>query len=288
MTRLFISALLFALFCPASEAVQAGDRTRLITYNVWYGFTKNTDRKGDWLEWMRDQKPDVVSLQELNGYTLEQLQEDAAQWGHPYCALLKEDGFATGVTSRVPLEDVRRIRDGFHHGLMRVKTAGFYLYVIHMHPSNWETRGREIGLILTDVKTLPADASVVLAGDFNTFSTKDQKHYQDHAQLVPFFAARDQRFKERNLREGRLDYSVLDRLEAVGFVDLEAKFRSSFQGTFPTQIDKPGDDGDARRLDFVFANAPIVKRCVDAFSVVDAATAKLSDHYPVIVDFQRE
>jgi hypothetical protein len=38
-------------------------------------------------------------------------------------ALLKEDGFPTGITSRYPLEDIQRIKQGFHHGLMLPPTG---------------------------------------------------------------------------------------------------------------------------------------------------------------------
>lgn len=284
--RLLLIVLL--LVTAASNPVNGSETLRLVTYNVWYGFTKAPARKASWLEWMKAREPDVVCLQELNGYTAAQLAKDAATWGHRHSVLLKEDGFATGVTSDSPIDDVQRLRHGFHHGLMRVHTAGFYLYVVHLHPSNWETRNREVALLLQDVKRLPAGSRIVLAGDFNTFSTRDRSHYDAHPRLLPFFAERDRRFGEQNLREGQLDFAVIRQIEEAGFVDLEARFRKAISGTFPTQIEKPGDHGDPRRLDYVFANPTMAQRCVDAYSVVDEATATLSDHYPVIADFRRD
>ena len=59
---------------------QAEDKLRVVSYNVWYGFTKVPDRKAAYLKWMENQKPDVVSLQELNGYTADKLKADAATW----------------------------------------------------------------------------------------------------------------------------------------------------------------------------------------------------------------
>jgi hypothetical protein len=38
----------------------------------------------------------------------------------------------------------KQIRKGFHYGLMRVRIQGIYFYVIHLHPSNWESRKAEI------------------------------------------------------------------------------------------------------------------------------------------------
>jgi exodeoxyribonuclease-3 len=140
--------------------------------------------------WMNEQKPDVVSLQELNGYTDQKLAEDARRYGHSYSALLKEEGFPTGITSRYPIEDIQRIKEGFHHGLMRVSIRGIYIYVIHLHPSNWEIRKSEINQILENIEGLPTDSKVILAGDFNTFSPLDSSYYA-HGRLEPFFNDRD-------------------------------------------------------------------------------------------------
>ena len=131
------SFILFSCARNQPQEAEKQDTLRIITYNVWYGFTKVPERKGQWIEWMRQQKPDVVSLQELNEYTPDLLEEDAALWDHPYSVLLKEEGFPTGITSRYPIEDIHRYMEGFHHGLIRVNINGIYYYVIHLHPSNW-------------------------------------------------------------------------------------------------------------------------------------------------------
>ncbi|MGD9329255.1 MAG: hypothetical protein PVH48_09840, partial [Cyclobacteriaceae bacterium] len=142
MRRLFINMqivflvliLTFAISCSFSEKKNNDSEFRLMTYNVWYGFTQVPERKDQWIKWMQEQNADVVSLQELNEYTPEKLAEDASKWGHQYTELLKTDGFPTGVTSRYPIEDVQRIFEGFHHGLLRVKIEDMYFYIIHLHP----------------------------------------------------------------------------------------------------------------------------------------------------------
>ena len=75
---------------------------------------------------MNDQEADIVSLQELNEYNQAKLAEDAKSYGHAYSVLLKEEGFPTGITSRYPIEDVHRVTEGFHHGLLRVRIKGIY------------------------------------------------------------------------------------------------------------------------------------------------------------------
>ncbi|MDC0285132.1 endonuclease/exonuclease/phosphatase family protein, partial [Akkermansiaceae bacterium] len=102
MPKVFL--LLFLALIPASSTC-AADHLRLLSYNVWYGFTKVPERKKNFLKWMETQNPDIVSLQELNGYTADKLKADAAAWGHRHSAILKESGFPTGITSRFPIEE---------------------------------------------------------------------------------------------------------------------------------------------------------------------------------------
>ncbi len=289
-----IGAVLSVVFAfnscnPGGSEPSIGDKNlRIITYNVWYGFTKVPERKDSWIEWMNAQDPDIVSLQELNEYTHEELAKDAQSYGHSYSVLLKEEGFPTGITSRYPIEDVQRIIEGFHHGLLRVRIKQIYFYVIHLHPSNWETRKSEITLILQDIEKLPEDSEVILAGDFNTFSPLDSTYYS-HGKLEPFFNERDSMYKENNLDRGKLDYSVIQDLMNSGLVDLEASLRSSsylFPGSFPTLIEKEGEHGDQRRLDYVFASENLTKQLIRAKIVTSDTALILSDHLPVIVDLK--
>jgi endonuclease/exonuclease/phosphatase family metal-dependent hydrolase len=286
----FVLFLVFLFSCNQKNEIPGDsvDNLRLITYNVWYGFTKVPERKDKWIQWMKDYKPDVVSLQELNGYTPEMLSDDAASWGHPYSILLKEEGFPTGITSLYPIEDHQRYMEGFHHGLLRVKIRGIFFYVIHLHPSNWETRRREIDFILSNIKDLPGNSDIILAGDFNTFSTYDSVFYS-HGKLEPFFLTRDMDYNETNLNDGHLDYSVLETLRRNDFVDLEYTMRPTyyyFTGSFPTLIEKEGDHGSQRRLDYVFTNKELVDKVIRAEIIADEITMKLSDHLPMIVDFE--
>ncbi|MCA9247634.1 MAG: endonuclease/exonuclease/phosphatase family protein, partial [Planctomycetales bacterium] len=226
---------------------------RVLSSNVWYGFTKKPQRKKQWLAFMKQRAPSVVSLQELNGYTAEQLAEDARSWDHPYCVLLKESGFATGFTSDSPITDVQRMLDGYHHGLMRCQSHGIYFYVVHLHPSNWEFRLREVDLLLNDIAGLPAGAKFLLVGDFNTFSPRDKSVYDAIPTIVPFFKRLDAQTQGVNLCNGELDYRHIERVEASGLVDLVARERSAFHGTFPTKLRADEDMGPERRLDYIFA-----------------------------------
>lgn len=291
-----ILSLFLALTIGLGSACQSGRKPspaaspslKIISHNLWYGFTKVPERKEAWMKWIRVQDPDIVSLQELNGFTGEALAALAASYGHSYSVLLKEEGFPTGLTSRYPIEDTLVLRQGFHHGLLRARIQGIYFYVIHLHPSNWKVRQAEIQLVLDDMKALPPETPVILAGDFNTFSPQDASFYA-HGRLEPFFRQRDSLYAEENLNQDSLDYSVIGEVLDAGLVDLEAEFRDpgySFTGSFPTGVEKEGEHGDARRLDYVFASSKLARKVTRAAILANDTTWLLSDHLPVLVTLE--
>jgi len=282
--------MILCLSCSQTEkeSQQPDSSIRIISYNVWYGFTKLAERKESWITWMEKQSPDIVALQELNDYTPELLATDARKYGHGYSALLKQDGFPTGITSRYPLEDIQRFTEGYHHGLLRVRIREVYYYVVHLHPSNWETRKREITAIIDDIQKLPSNSKVILAGDFNTFSPRDSVYYS-LGRLEPFFRERDSIYQEKNLNQGKLDYTVIQDVLDFGLIDLEASKRAAgygFSGSFPTMVEKEGEHGDQRRLDYIFASANLAG-LVSRAEIISCDTVQiLSDHLPVIVDIR--
>lgn len=283
-----ILILLLVFFsCQSSPIGNNLPSLRLISHNVYYGFTKTPERKTKWLKWMQEQHPDIVSLQELNTYTPDMLKKDAASWGHPYSVLLKEEGFPTGITSRFPIADVHRYIEGFHHGLIRVKIQDTYIYVIHLHPSNWQVRHREIDFILKNISELPDLSKVVLAGDFNTFAPVDSIYYQ-HGRLEPFFQSLDRRDNANNLNNNQLDYGVIQKILDFGLIDLEYQQRNSdynFTGSFPALLETEGEHGDLRRLDYIFTTPNIASRVKLTKIIADDTTQYLSDHLPVLVEW---
>lgn len=287
---LFARSLVLLCLVFGSRLTQADElpaTLKVVSHNVWYGFTKKPEpRYSHWKKWLAAQTPDVVSLQELNEYTEQKLAADAASWGHPYSVLLKDDGFPTGITSRYPISDMRRLREGFHHGLLRCRIAGIWFYVIHFHPSNFARRIDEAALLKRDVATLPEDnPRIILVGDFNGFSPADREHYEQDDRLVPFFQQLDSRNPEaRNLNNGRMDYGGIEAIRAQGYTDLIERDRAAgsvFQGTFPTPLVSDEDHGTDRRIDYIFASKTLEPSVVSACILRDAVTEGLSDHFPV-------
>ena len=208
-------------------------------------------------------------------------------WGHEYSALLKENGFPTGITSKFPISKLKKVMDGYHHGMLSCEIAGMQIYNIHFHPGHWEIRHREVDLLLKTLQVHAPDERVLLVGDFNTFSKRDEEYYNKTSDIIPFFRRLDIRWSSnRNLRDDILDYSHLTKFENGGYQDLIAKRRKSFLGTFPTKLRLDEDNGPSRRLDYFFANKILAERCTSARYLVNEKTDILSDHYPAIAEFK--
>jgi|SaaInlStandDraft_1057018.scaffolds.fasta_scaffold62766_3 exodeoxyribonuclease III len=281
--KIFLTFIFTVSFSKAKDK----DSVRVVSYNVWYGFTKKKERKKEWTEYVKSLDCDIVALQELNEYTPEKLAKDAQSWGHSYSALLKESGFPTGITSRFPLENLKKEIVGYHHGMLSCEVGGIQIYVIHFHPGHWEIRHREVDLLLNTLKVHNLDTPVLLVGDFNTFSHRDESYYNRTADLIPFFRRLDLRWKSnRNLRDDRLDYSHLRKFEEAGYKDLIAERRKRFLGTFPTKLRPEEDNGPSRRLDYFFANKVLSEKCTKAEYLVNMQTDVLSDHYPAVAEFE--
>ena len=153
MKKVILFLLLYlSFYLSCFSNAQDNKNIRVLTYNVWYGFTKKPDRKKEWIKYIKSLKSGIIALQELNSYTEEGLAKDAKSWGHPHAALLKEDGFPTGITSKYPIEDLKKTTKGYHHGMLSCKIAGLQIYNIHLHPGHWEIRHREVDLLIKTLK----------------------------------------------------------------------------------------------------------------------------------------
>src|SRR5665811_1944138 len=74
---------------------------KIMSYNILDGYDHGKDslRQDKAVDFIQSQKPDVVALQELVGFTPESLKEFARSYGHNYSVILKEKGYPVGLTS---------------------------------------------------------------------------------------------------------------------------------------------------------------------------------------------
>ena len=246
------------------------ENLRVLAYNIFVGFKNNEERHEHAVAWIAAQKPDVVALQELNGYTEEKLKEDARAWGHPYVQLCKvKSGFHLGLTSRKPIENVHLIaREGLWHGIIHGQTYGIDFFVLHLAPKSEDIRLPETEIVLREIREIQsADRPTILLGDFNSPSHLDDGYYQRESKHEP-------------------QYNVMDQYLNSGWVDLVHQHQGTItekQASMPSLLIE--NKWGFWRIDYILASAELAKKCISARVMKDPATDYLSDHYPVMADF---
>jgi len=266
---------------------------RIISYNVLDGFTTHPERREEVARWLAEQQADVVALEELNRYTAERLVEEALQWGHKHAVLLKREGYPTGLTSRTPITDVERIVEGYHHGVLHGRTAGIDFLVVHLSPHEFLVRKKESQRIAEWVRRLTSHGhEVIVLGDLNSLSPADRPHYEASGMLA-FHRGRPESQESPNLNDGMPDFSVHQNLLDASLVDVVARHTEPGRGRMSCAtplIRKEGTPDVAwerglRRIDFVMASPDLAARSTSGCVVNDSSMDMLSDHYPVVVEF---
>ena len=205
------------------------------------------------------------------------LGEFAKKYGHEYAYIVKEDGYPTGITSRYPLTNVEKILRAnkydifIYHGCIHAECQGIHIFVTHLSPFGVDDRIKEIkGLVEEKIKKLPADAKVLVAGDFNSYNEYDKKAYgpkfeTERLQFSPTVA---------------INYEVTNFMLENGFKDAFTLFSDGhFKQSIPVTITEfPENKGC--RYDYIMLSENLAADCVYADILREKNTHALSDHYP--------
>ena len=261
-----------AISQPVADATKTLKTLKILNWNVLYGFNHGNSIDAG-CNWIRDQAPDVVALQELNGNTAASLTEKAAVWGHQYSAIHKEKGFPVGLSSTAPIEVIERVVKGFHHGYLHCKTHDIHFFVVHF----WPKKDHEAVAIIEKIKPLlDANQKVVVLGDFNTHSHNDAGFLANSGKVQPL-------------------YEVVEMFESIGFVDLIYKHDPEAKFSFPSPITIPKWSASIeelnskrQRIDFIFADKTLASNSGSAKILISDELDAISDHYPVVVEFNVE
>lgn len=294
MLRLYFLAFLFLYSTLSTSAQVAAPTLRVLTYNIWNGFDwgKDTARHQQFLDWTAFQKPDILALQELCGYTQEKLAKDAKSWSHDYAIILKEEGYPVGLTSRWPIQLINKQREGMWHGMLHARVAGIDVFVVHLSPADWKTRKKEAQIISQQIDSLANDKYLVL-GDFNALSPMDEDINQKKKSLLARYKIGDAKNqKHQNLRHDYWDYTVMSTFFAAGLLDMSMPFlQPAERFSFPTPAlaniwqTESEIQRNRQRIDYILASPNLAKQCVYSRILNGPETGELSDHYPVMADF---
>ncbi len=282
----------------SSETDLKNDTLKVVTYNIWNGFDwgKDTVRRVNLQNWMKNQQPSVVALQELCGYTPEKLEENAKSWGHNYSLLLKSSGYSVGLTSKFPIYLREKVREGLHHGALHCQTAGIDFLVVHLHPGSIKRRREEADILLDKLKNIKEEnSSYIVLGDFNAHSPFDANLYDSDG----YFMKRLRKSNEGkgisgNIFMDDLDYSVIAAFLSFPLYDVIRKRTSSMdeRGSFPGRVLGPVTNETTEqlvsrleRIDYILVSPALKLKCFDAKVSNGEENWFLSDHYPVQAKF---
>ena len=145
-----------------------------------------TQGKRLFAEWVRQQNPDILALQEVNDFTQFTLETLAAKYGHDYAVISKDPKlipgsvgsrtkFPVSISSKSPVVNVDKVLDNMWHGFIKCKVEGYNVIVLHLNPHLYEARRREIRTVLETVKQSGLFEKWIIMGDFNTVSAPRQR-----------------------------------------------------------------------------------------------------------------
>ena len=293
---ILIVAITLLSFNNESKPIKETRALKVISYNIWNGFDwgKDNNRKSKFISWVNSQAPDVVALQELCGYTQEKLLDDAKKWGHSYAEILKTTGYPVGITSNKPIEVKEKIIEDMHHGALHCETAGIDFVVIHFSPFSYKKRYEEAKIVLDKLsKFSKKQNKYMVLGDFNALSPFDAHLYKNNAELIRSKKASEKEHSHvRNLIDGELEYGVIGSLLGYPLIDITQKYTLGWNDrvSCPTQVFETEKDlgrpETSARIDYILTSPYLAKRCINSKVLNKKETYYLSDHYPVIAEFE--
>ncbi len=257
-----------------SDHINQESEFKIMTYNVLLGLNE-PERYEAFVDYIKNETPDVLALEELNDFRGHDLEVMAESYGHQYVIQLKESGYPVGITSKYPIELIKKMRIGLHHGALHVKIEGIHFLVVHLSPKSAKKRMDEVVQILDYLERweISNNQDIVILGDFNTHSIEDQD-YLVSKNIMDFY-------NEKNLVDGHLDYSVTNQLIERGYVDGYRNVNQEDLKLYTYPTDNIGERGE--RIDFIFLSDSLKSYLTESDVHINEATQSISDHFPVSV-----
>lgn len=273
--------VLSAMFAGLSAQQKA---IKVISYNIFEGMRLDTTANKDlFVDWVKQQNPDILALQEVNKFTQVRLEALARKFDHPYAVLLKEKGFPVALTSKYPIVNVQKVLDNMHHGFIMADIAGYNIIVVHLSPHKYWKRHEEIDLILeTATSQLNKNKSIIL-GDFNAIAKSDKDYYANGKILQKYIDMGKRYAFHDNLIDGKLDFGVHEKIEKQAYIDVFKLKNKRYDSTRPTVYSADDGRNASSRIDFIYVNKNLKSKVVESAIIKDTFTNNYSDHYPVMM-----
>jgi len=296
LKKIFLVVVL-VISSSAIHAQSSKGPMKFISYNVLHGFNNDSALEQRYVDWIAKEDPDVIAYQELNGYTQDSLEKLGKRYGHPYAILNTGVTHPIGITSRYPIVMVQQVTTNMWHSYLYGNINGIHFFVTHLSPFEVDIRRADIDRILAHAKLIPANEKIVIAGDFNALAAVDSAQYgqplltallKTEGKLQPKSGLPIVKFKTiyyNNLDNGRLDYTVTNRMIQAGFKDAFYLANTEYKHSAPTK-GHTAEHGRMIRIDYIWVNQAMAAQIKSADIVQNEQTNQLSDHYPVYITWE--
>lgn len=284
--RIFLFLMLLMLITHV-HAQHAG--LRVMTYNIYEGMKLDTAAgKPVFAAWIKKMDPDILALQECTGFTQASLEKLAESYGHQYAVLLIEgEKFPVAITSKYPILNVQKVSDNMDRGFISATIKGYNVISLHLTPFDYRKRAQEVDLLLAHIEATGNKKNRIVMGDFNTLSPADSAHYSD-GRMVGNYQAYEKKYPPiLKLVDGKIDYSVIQKVLNASLVDALKLSAPEFVKTIhPKRFEPKTGEDVSSRIDFIFVSKDLVKKIKGVKVLTDEFTDNFSDHYPVLMELK--
>jgi len=285
-----------------SENASSATSLKVMSYNVLYGF--NHGKKIELgSNWINAQQPDFVALQEMKGFNQARFSKQAKTWGHEHSYLYKgKKGLPLAFSSRFAINSITPLEAPTGRIFLSVESKGIHFIVVHLTSQKLSARKQETAFISEHInKLLLEGKKLVVLGDFNAMSTKDNKRLASMDVLLT--EMREIVKKRKNLNNNQFDTSILQSYYDLGLHDSTYHHLSGTDksdkliGSFPSLAAKKATSRKVQqhrliRIDYILTSKNLVKNIVNAdiLNWTDTAQGKesvldeISDHYPLVLE----
>lgn len=267
-------------------------RLRVMTYNILMGGQgpHGADRTEALCDVIAEASPDVVAIQEANGFFPEErgvLARYEARLGMTgvlgrcgsklHLAILAKPEFQLRLVGHTGAP----LRHGGLHVALQVGGAPFELVTVHLNPFVEDARVDELAHL---TPRLPRGRALLL-GDFNGLSPQDIYSAEAIAAFLPQYRVTPPSKSLGNPVPDHPQTRALAGVLAQGWIDLgHAVPGAECLCTYPTP-GAPDPEGPPIRIDYVLARPELAPHARAYRTIKNARTDAASDHYPVVVDF---
>ncbi len=177
-----------------------GEEIPILTYNIYHGgqdFGSIAGRDHEWLEVIRSRNPDIILIQEANGWLPADSNYIAAYVESlnvsfpeepPYTGWVGDanSDFDLAIMTRFQVESVETIHGGlldgtwydlghaFLHATLADSASSIHIINLHFRPGlDREGREKEARILLQVLDEIPTGELVCVGGDFNSYSPVD-------------------------------------------------------------------------------------------------------------------